>query len=80
MKSNGLKKDKYYSSHLYEESNTQTPRKRGMDWWFQEVGFAGWVGENCEGGQKVYTSSYKISSRDVMFSIVIIGNNTVLYI
>ena len=36
------------------------------------------VGEMGEGGQKVQTSSYKISHEDIMYSIVNIVNNTVL--
>ena len=38
------------------------------------------MGEMGKDSQKVQTSSYKINSRDVMFSVVTIVNNTVLYI
>ena len=38
------------------------------------------VGKTGEGGQKVQTSSYKISPGDVMYSMVTIVNNTVLHI
>ena len=38
------------------------------------------VGKMGEEGQKVQTSSYKISLGDVMYSMVTIVNNTVLHI
>ena len=41
----------------------------------------GWeVGKMGERGQKVQTSSYKISRGDVMYSMVTIVTNTVLHI
>lgn len=38
------------------------------------------MGELSEGGQQVQTSSYKISSGNVMYSIMMTVNKTVLYI
>ena len=38
------------------------------------------VGKKDEGGQKVQTPSYKISPGAVMYSVVTIVHNTVLYI
>ena len=43
-------------------------------WWLPEA-----VGEMREGGQKLQMSNSKISHGDVMYSIVSIVNNTVLY-
>ena len=40
----------------------------------------GRTGEISEGGQKVQTSSFKISSGKVMYSMVTRVNNTVLHI
>ena len=36
--------------------------------------------EQKEAGQKVQTSSYKISTRDVMYNKITIGNNGIKYI
>ena len=38
------------------------------------------MGKKSEGGLKVQTSSYKINSGGVMYSMMTIGTNTVLYI
>lgn len=38
------------------------------------------VGKIGEGGQKVQSSNYKISPGDVMYSMVTLVNNNVLYI
>ena len=38
------------------------------------------VGEMGEGGQKVQTSSYKISHEDIVYRMVTIVINTVLYV
>ena len=49
------------------------------DWELAEAG-SGMLGKTGERSQKAQTSSYKISHRDVVYSIVTILNNTVLHI
>ena len=51
------------------------------DWWLPEARGVqgGWV-KTGEGGQKVQTSSYKITHGDVTYSMVTKGNNTMSYI
>ena len=58
------------------KQKNQTPTKGNQICGFQRKGDK----ELEEGGQKVKTSSYKLSHRDVMYSMVTIINNTTLYI
>ena len=54
--------------------------KQRTDLWLPEVGDDG-VGKIGQGGHKVQASSYKINkSGDVMYGMVTIVNNAVLYI
>ena len=53
--------------------------KQRADWWLPGAGGKGEVGEVSEDGQRVQTSSYKMTG-DVMYIMVTIVNNAFLYI
>ena len=73
------KKKNTVLSHIYVESKRKKKTKNILDIENKLVVARGQVvGKMGEGGQKVQTSSYKISPGDVMYSMVTIVSNTIL--
>ena len=73
---NNLEKDKY--SYMWNLKKTLYLHREQIGSWQRH---GDWVGEKSEGSQKVQTSNYKVNKFwDVMYSIVTIANNTVLYV
>ena len=69
-----MEKDKYCTiSSICRTLKSPTRRNR----WFRGMRWRWGIGE---GGQMVQTSSYKIRSGDVMYSMVSKVNDTVLYL
>ena len=64
-----------------KHTHTHNSYVQRTDWWLAEAGGGGGgLGETGEVGQKVQTSSYKIISGNVMYSVVTVITDNVLYI